>query len=156
MQKDVLLDRIKNIVSNILSDNGIELADITYKREGHTRVLRILADKEGGITIDECARMNEIISEALDKEDFIEENYLLEISSPGLDRPLKTKKDFLRVKGKKIRIHTYESIDDKREFVGVLEAVEDDNITVSDENAKLTKVPLDKISKATFDYKSLL
>ncbi len=156
MQKDIVLDRIKEIVSKILCDNNIELVDITYKREGRVMVLRILADKEGGITVDECARMNEIISETMDREDFIDEKYSLEVSSPGLDRLLKTKKDFLRVKGKRIRVHTYEPIDGKKEFVGILEAVDDDNIAVSDKDARLIKMPLNKISKATFDYKSLL
>ena len=156
MQNDALLDRIRETVSNILRDNAIELVNITYKKEGHVRVLRILADKDVGITIDECARMNGVIGEILDKEDFIGENYILEVSSPGLDRPLKTKNDFLKIKGKRIRVHTYEPIEGKKEFVGVLEAVDDDNIAISDKNAKLTKMPLNKISKATFDYKSLI
>ncbi len=156
MQNDILLDRIKDIVANILRDNGIELVDITYKKRQSIRALRILADKESGITADECARMNEIIGEVLDKEDFIGEKYILEVSSPGLDRPLKTKKDFLRIKGKKIRIHTYELIDGRREFVGILQAVEDDGISVIGEDVKLAKVPYSKISKATFDYKSLV
>ena len=156
MRKDVLPEEIKELVSNILRDNAAEPVDITYKREGAVRILRILADKEGGITIDECAKLNRIISDTMDKEGFIDENYVLEISSPGLDRPLKTKKDFLRLKGKKIHAYTYEPIDGKREIIGVLEGVEGDNITIFDKKAKLTKVPLNKISKATFDYKSLV
>ncbi len=156
MQNDTLLNRIRETVSNILRDNAIELVGITYKKKGHVRVLRILADKDAGITIDECAKMNGVIAEVLDKEDFIDENYILEVSSPGLDRPLKTKNDFLKIKGKRIRVHIYEPIEGKKEFVGVLVAVDDDNIAISDKNAKLTKMPLNKISKATFDYKSLI
>ena len=156
MEKDAASDRLKDAVSNILRGNGIELVDMTFKKEGGVRFLRILADKEGGITVDECAKLNGIIGEALDGEGAISEKYILEVSSPGLDRPLKTKEDFLRLKGKRIRVHTYEPIEGKREFAGVLEAVEDDNISVSEKGSKLTKMPLNKISKATFDYKSLL
>lgn len=156
MAKDSLQDRVRDIVYAALRDNGAELVDMTYRKEGKRKVLRVLADKETGITVEECARMNEIIGEALDKEDFMDEYYILEVSSPGLDRPLKTKADFLRIKGKRVHVHTYEPIDGRREFAGVLEIVEDDSIGVSEENAKLIKMPLSKISKATFDYKSLI
>ncbi len=156
MAKDSLQDRVKDIVCAALRDNGAELVDMTHRKEGKRKVLRVLADKEAGITVEECARMNEIIGEALDKEDFMDEYYILEVSSPGLDRPLKTKADFLRIKGKRVRVHTYEPIDGRREFAGILEAVEDDSIGVYEENAKLIKMPLSKISKATFDYKSLI
>jgi ribosome maturation factor RimP len=129
---------------------------MTYRKEGSRKVLRILADKGGSITLEECARMNEIIGGALDSADFMEDNYILEVSSPGLDRPLKTRADFERIKGKRIRAHTYEPVDGKRELAGVLQAVEDDSIIVSDEGGKQIKIQLDKISKATFDYKSLI
>ena len=100
MAKDALTDRVKDIIAPILGDNQIELVGITYKKEGSRKVLRILADKAEGITLEECARMNETISEVLDKADFMEDNYILEVSSPGLDRPLKTKADFLRIRAR--------------------------------------------------------
>ena len=156
MQNEHLLNRIRDIVSNIFRDNKIELVDIIYRKEGGARVLRILADTEVGITVDECAKMNEVVGETLDREDFIDENYILEISSPGLDRPLKTKGDFLRIKGKRIHVHTFAPLDDKKEFVGALETVDDSSIAVFDDNAKLTKIPFDEISKATLDLKSLI
>ena len=152
MQKEELVTRIRDTVSNIFNENRIELVDLTYKRQGGVKVLRILADTESGITVDECAKMNEVIGEALDREDFINENYIMEISSPGLDMPLKTKNDFVRMKGKRIRVHTFAPIDEKREFVGALETVDDSNITVFCDKAKLTKIPLDKISKAKLDF----
>lgn len=156
MQDEDLLNKIQDMVSNIFRDNKIELVDITYRREGGVKVLRILADTKTGITADECARMNELIEEALDKEDFIDESYVLEISSPGLDRHLKTKQDFIRIKGKKICVYTYLPIDKKKKFIGNLEAVDDSSITVSDDSTKLTKITFDKISKATLDYKDLI
>src|SRR3989338_1423962 len=105
MQKTDIIDKVRPIISNILSDNKIELVSMTYRREGRDNVLRILADTAKGITAAECARVNEFISEALDREDIIGERYLLEVSSPGLDRPLKTKADFVKELGKKVRIH---------------------------------------------------
>ena len=156
MRDKHLLDKVCDIVSNIFSDNGIELVDITYKKKGNAMVLSVLADTENGITIDECAKMNELIGEALDEEDTIGENYVLEVSSPGLDRPLKKKGDFLRIKGKRIRVYTYAPVDDKKEFAGALETVDDTSIEVFDDNSKLTRIPFDKISKATLDYKSLI
>jgi len=151
MQDEYLLNKIQEIASNIFRDNKIELVAITFRREGGVRVLRILADKENGITVDECAMMNKIVGEALDREDFINENYVLEISSPGLDRPLKTKGDFFRIKGKRIHLFTFVPIAGKKEFIGEVDSVDDTGITVH-KDAELTKIPFDKISKATLDF----
>lgn len=156
MQEELLLQKVRDIVSNIFIDNKIELVDITYMREGGRRVLRILADTESGITVDECTRINEVIGEALDREDIMDANYILEVSSPGLDRPLKTRKDFLRIEGERIHVHTFAPIDGKKEFAGTLESVDEDGIVVGDDSAKLTKIPFVKISKATLDYKNIL
>lgn len=152
MQKEELLTRIRDMVSSIFDENKIELVDLTYRKEGGVKVVRILADTESGITVDECAKMNEVVGEILDREDFMDENYILEISSPGLDRHLKTKNDFARVKGRRIRVRTFVPIYEKKEFVGTLETVEDGSITLFDDNSKLTKIPLDKISKTTLDF----
>jgi len=156
MRDEHLLNKIRDIISGIFRENKIELIDITYKRETGRKVLKILADTESGITMDECAKMNEIIGEVLNRENFIDENYILEISSPGLDRPLRTKQDYLRIKGKRIRVYTFALIDGRKEFVGSLKTVDDNNITISSDDARLTNIPLDKISKATLDYKSLI
>lgn len=152
MNKEELLRRIRVMVSDIFNENGIELVELTYRKEGSVKVLRILADTENGITVDECAKMNEVVGEALDREDFMDENYILEISSPGLDRPLKTKNDFARMKGKRIRVRTFVPIYEKKEFVGTLETIDDEGVTVFVKDAKSVKIPLDKISKATLDY----
>jgi len=156
MQNERLIDKIRDVVSNIFGDNKIELVDITYGRKGGVNVLRILADTETGITVDECARMNEIIGETLDRKDLLNENYTLEVSSPGLDRPLKKKADFSIVKGERICVYTYAPVNGKKEFIGVLETVDDAGITVFDDRVKLAVIPFDKISKATLDYRRLL
>lgn len=152
MQKEELLTRIRDKVSNVFDENKVELVDLTYRKEGGVKVLRILVDTESGITVEECAKMNEVVGEALDREDFMDENYILEVSSPGLDRPLKTKNDFARIKGKRIRVHTFVPIDEKKEFVGILETVDDEGIAVFVKDTKSVDIPLDKISKATLDF----
>lgn len=156
MQKTELLEKIKATTTGVLNDSNIELIDIVYRREGKRRILRILADTETGITMGECAKMNGLIGEVLDKEGLIDESYILEVSSPGLDRPLRTKGDFLRMKGKKIRIYTYVPIEGKKEFLGAVQVADDAEVTILGDDTIITKIPLDKISKALLNYESLL
>lgn len=150
-----MLERVRTMVSGMLAGQGIELVDVTYKRQGGARVLKALVDKEGGITLEECARLNGYIGAALDEGEVIGEHYILEVSSPGLDRPLKTERDFKRLIGKRVLVHTYEPIGGRRELSGVLKDVRQDGISVSEKGAEAVKIPLSKISKATFDYKGL-
>lgn len=147
-----IIEKIKPIVSNILQRNGIELIDITYRRESGGNILRISADTERGITIGECAKMNEIISSVLDESVVIEDRYILEVSSPGLDRPLKSKNDFLKAEGKRIRVHTYMAINNKKEFIGNLEGVsEKDVFMLTDDGARVV-MSFDKISSARLEF----
>ncbi len=139
-----IVEKVKEAVSNLLEENRIEMVDITYRRESGGMVLRLLVDKEGGITIGECAGLNEEISALLDKEDIVAEKYILEVSSPGLDRPLKTRRDFERLIGKKIHVHVYEPIEGKRrDCEGTINSVDDETVTVDN-----IKIRLDKIAKA--------
>lgn len=141
-----MIERVKGLISNLLSDSKIELVDIAYRREGGRMVLRLLCDREGGITLDDCTYLNEEAGKILDNENFMPEKYLLEVNSPGLDRHLKTRRDFERVMGKKINVHTYEPIGEKRDFNGAVEGVGRDSVTVSG-----AKIPLNKISKAKLE-----
>ncbi len=152
MQKNDIVEKIRTIVSNILQDNKIELIDITYRREGRGNVLRIFADTANGITVAECARINEIVGEALDKDDIIGERYLLEVSSPGLDRPLKTKADLVRQKGKKVRVHTYVPVENRKEFIGTLEEVDGENVFIVVEKGIKISIALDKIASARLHF----
>lgn len=139
-----IIDKVKELISNLLREKAIELVEITYRREHGVMVLKLIVDKEGGITLDECACLNEEMGILLDQGNLIGEKYLLEISSPGLDRPLKTRRDFERVMGKKIHVHTYEPIEGKtRDCEGVVNDVDDEKVAVGNMNIRL-----DKISKA--------
>lgn len=130
-------------MAGLLEERQVELVDIMYRRETGGRVLRLVVDKEGGITLDECAYLNKKLGEALDREEVMPERYFLEVSSPGLDRPLRTKRDFEKAVGKTVRIHTYEPIDNKKDHEGIVESVDEDKVRLGG-----TEIKLDKISKA--------
>ncbi|MDD5437204.1 MAG: ribosome maturation factor RimP [Candidatus Omnitrophica bacterium] len=141
-------DRVKSLIEQYLEKSGIELVDITYKREQGGMVLRLLADTADGITIDECERLNNYLSEVLDREDVIAERFILEVASPGLDRPLVTDRDFTRVMGKELYIRMYEPIDGTREHQGRLMGMNSDSIVIESEGVS-TVIPRTKIAKAT-------
>jgi ribosome maturation factor RimP len=143
MNKKEVVGKVRDIVANLLDDNKIELVDATYRRETGGMTLRLLVDKEGGITLNECAELNGKISELLDGAGVMEDKYLLEVNSPGLDRPLKTRRDFERIMGKVVHVHTYEPVNDKRDHEGEVKAVDDEKVIIGD-----TEIGLEKISNA--------
>lgn len=141
-----ILDKVKELVSQLLEARQIELVDITYRRESGGMVLRLLVDKEGGITLDECTEVNEDVGRMLEDGSVMPDKYTLEVASPGLDRPLKTRRDFERVMGKIIRVHTYEPIFEKRrDCEGVVKYVDDQKVTVGDFEIKLKKIAKAKL-----------
>lgn len=118
----------------IVDSFGFELVDVEYVKEAGTWYLRLYIDKEGGITIDDCEVVSRAFSEKLDQEDFIDSAYIMEVSSPGLGRPLKKEKDFRRSMGKEVEIRTYRPIDKQKEFYGILSAYDDSQVTITTEN----------------------
>lgn len=138
---------IEEYAGPVLDGMGLELVEVQFRREGHGWVLRLFIDREQGVTIDDCARVSREISTWLDVEDLIEHAYHLEVSSPGLERPLKKPADFLRFSGRKARIKIRESRDDRRVFTGILGPVEDDAIIlIVDENP--VRIAFEEIAKA--------
>ena len=145
---EYLLDRIKELVSSIFTQKGYDLVELTIKRESGRMILRFLADRAtGGITLDECADLNSKIGEILDEADLIQENFALEVSSPGLDRPLKTEKDFIRKLEKNIRVFLSGPVNKKLEFVGKLVKVTEGTIILL-VNSYEVVIPIDKINQA--------
>ena len=118
----------------IVAGHGFELVDVEYVKEAGTWYLRLYIDKEGGITIDDCEVVSREFSDRLDAEDFIEDAYIMEVSSPGLGRPLKKEKDYKRSLGKEIEIRTYRPIDKQKEFFGILTAYDEKQVTITLEN----------------------
>jgi len=141
------IDRIKEIIKPIADERGYGLVDVAYKREGGKFVLRIVADAPGGITMEECARLNSELSELLDTEGVIEEEYTLEVSSPGLDRRLKKDEDFLWAVGKKVKVTTYAPLEGRNVFSGVLVGLGAGTVVVEESGAS-TEIPREKIASA--------
>ena len=108
--------------------------DVEYVKEAGTWYLRAYIDKEGGITVDDCEVINRKLSDWLDEEDFIEESYILEVSSPGLGRPLKKEKDFVRSIGKEVDVKLYKALNKQKDYTGVLEAYDKDTVTLGMED----------------------
>lgn len=130
--------KTENLILPILEEMKFELVDIEYVKEGSVWYLRAYIDKEGGITINDCEVVARRMNDLLDQEDFIPDSYTFEVSSPGLGRPLKKEKDYVRNMGKKIEIRTYRAIDRCKEFYGILKAYDKDSVTIADEDDKTT------------------
>jgi len=142
-----ILKTIKEQCEPIIETLGYELVDLEFVKEKDGRFLRFYIWKPEGITIDDCQHVSEVIGEKLDEIDVIQESYYLEVSSPGLDRPLKTDKDLKRNLGKDIEISLYKSLDGKKKIVGELVDFNDDKIIVKDENSKVIDIERKAISK---------
>ncbi len=123
--------RTEALVMPVIEANHFELVDVEYVKEGGTWYLRAYIDKPGGITVDDCEIVNRALSDLLDQEDFIQESYILEVSSPGLGRPLKKEKDFVRSMGEEVEIHTYRPENGQKEFRGILSAYDKDTVTIA-------------------------
>ena len=128
----------EQLLSPIVSDFGFELVDVEYVKEAGTWYLRGYIDKPGGITVNDCEAVSRLFSDKLDEKDFIEDSYIMEISSPGLDRPLRKEKDFVRSLGKSVEVRTYKPIDGRKEFEGPLTAFDEETVTIEEDgNARV-------------------
>ena len=121
----------------IVDEHGFELVDVEYVKEGSNWYLRAYIDKDGGIAVDDCEVISRILSDWLDKTDFIEDSYILEVSSPGLGRPLKKEKDFARSIGKEVDIRLYRARDKQKDFTGILTEYDKDSVTIETEGNEL-------------------
>lgn len=126
---------IENLVYDIalpIADSfGYEIVDVEFVKEHNEWYLRVYIDKEGGITIDDCTNLSRVLSNKLDEIDPIDNSYYLEVSSPGINRPLKKDKDFEKYKGKRIKIKLFKALNGKKIIEGTLLGLEDENILVS-------------------------
>ncbi len=130
--------KTSDFVLPILEKKGFELYDVEYVKEGSDYYLRIFIDKEGGITINDCVDVTREMNEILDREDYIKEPFIFEVSSPGLDRPLKKDKDFDRNIGKQVELKTYKPFDKQKEFTGILKSCDENSVTITFEDGDFT------------------
>ena len=126
--------RTEKLLLPIMEELNFELVDVEYVKEGGSWYLRAYSDKEGGITVDDCEVVARRMNDLLDEEDFIEESYIFEVSSPGLGRPLKKEKDYARSMGKELEISTYRAINRQKEFYGILTGYTADTVTITTED----------------------
>lgn len=149
--KERLVDKIeelKRVILPVLEQEDIDLVELNLVRAGNKVILRLLVDKSpAGITLDECARLNQIVGDLLEREGIIKEGYILEVSSPGLDRVLKTKNDFLRCLNKRAHFFLSECVEGKMELEGIIQNVTESAAEVNTET-KVIEIPFVKINKA--------
>jgi len=144
---DRIITAVKNFARPVLDDMGLELVEVQFRRESAGWLLRLFIDREDGVNVDDCASVSRQISAYLEVEDLIEHAYSLEVSSPGLERPLKKKEDFVRFTGRKARIKLKEPIDGQRVFFGLLGAVDENTITLLVDGQQM-KIDLDVVVRA--------
>lgn len=120
----------------LLAEHQFELVDVEYVKEAGNWYLRSYIDKPGGITVDDCEVISRLLSDWLDKEDFIEDSYIMEVSSPGLGRPLKKDKDFERSLGEEVELRLYKPRNRQKEFTGILKAYDKDTVTLEMDGAE--------------------
>ena len=137
MKRVEIEQRCEALVQPILDVHEFELCDVEYVKEGANYYLRVYADKPGGITIDDCVTISRALEAKLDAEDFIEEAYILEVSSPGLGRPLKRERDFARSLGSSVEVKLYKPINQQKEFTGILKSYTDDMVVLESEETEL-------------------
>ena len=123
--------KTKELIAPILKDAGVELYDIDFEKEGSDWYLRVYIDKEGGVNINDCETVSRAFNVILDKEDYIEETYIFEVSSPGLGRQLKKDIHFEKSLGMSVDLKTYKPIDKCKEFSGILKAYDQNTVTVT-------------------------
>ena len=126
--------KTQELIQPLIDAHNFELVDVEYVKEGSDWYLRVYIDKEGGITVDDCEVISRAFNEILDREDYISDQYIFEVSSPGLLRPLKKEKDYKRSIGKLIDIKLYKAQDKQKEFTGVLKAYDDETVTLVMDN----------------------
>lgn len=147
MAKVPVSQAITSLIEPVLITEGLELVDVEYKKEGKNWVLRIFIDKEGGVTVEDCQKVSHLTGDLIDVEETITTPYSLEVSSPGLNRALKREKDFLKFKGREIRLHTLSPIENRKKFTGTLKDFKDQTVFL-ELDGKLFEIPLRQVGKA--------
>lgn len=145
-----IVGRVRTIADPLLMNEGMELVEVDYRREARGWVLRLTIDKEGGVTLDDCSRVSQQVGRELDVEDFISAPYVLEVSSPGLTRPLKSEKDFIKHCNRLIKLRTVDPINSRQQFKGKLLGVSNNQIELEMEEG-IVQIPLAKIAKANLE-----
>ncbi len=141
-------EQIEKIILPVAEKENVEIVDIEYISENGQKILRIYIDSSEGVNLDLCTKMSHLFGTEIDKDDPIKEHYILEISSPGIDRILKKEKDFLRFKGFNIKVTTFAAINGQKHFKGSLVAVGSNKIVVDDVTNRIVEIEIKNILRA--------
>jgi ribosome maturation factor RimP len=157
MAKIDVVARVTELAEPLAASLGLELAEVEYRQEGRQMVLRLYIDKDGGVALDDCSAVSRELTEILDVEDFIQGHYSLEVSSPGLNRPLKKPSDFERYTGRLVKIRTFEPLADdagnmRKTFLGELLGLSDSIVRLKLNEGQTASIPLGKVAKANLEF----
>jgi ribosome maturation factor RimP len=152
-QMDPTIERVWKLAAPLAAQEGMEIIDIEFRREGGRagRVLRLYLDKQGGPSVDDISRVSRALSDVLDLETAIDTAYTLEVSSPGINRPLRRPEHFSRVVGKRVRVRTREEVNGRRSFLGILSEVAADGITLA-QDGKEFYILFSMIEKSNYEH----
>jgi ribosome maturation factor RimP len=154
VDKAVVEKKAQQIAEPILAAEGMELVEVEFVREHGGWILRLYIDKPGGVGLEDCSKGSHAVEAALDVEDFIDTAYSLEVSSPGLNRPLRKPEHFMKAQGKKVKVKTFAPIGEppRKNFSGTLASVEAESVVVQVEGAGDFRIPLEQIAKANLEF----
>jgi ribosome maturation factor RimP len=152
-RKEEILEKVRALAAPLAAQEGMELVDVEFGGAGGRTTLRLFIDKAGGVSLEDCSSVSRALSAALDVEDPLQGSYDLEVSSPGLDRPLRTPEHFEKFTGQKVRVKTFGPVpecENRKTFVGMLKGYAEGKVIV-DVDGKLFHVPHEQVSKANLE-----
>ena len=150
MEREEIIRKVEALVRPLLDYEGLSLVDIEFQRERVGWVLRVYIEREGGVTLKDCVQVSRELGQLLDVEDFIPYSYHLEVSSPGLDRPLKRREDFERFIGSRARVRLSEPVEGRKNFRGEIMGCDEEGVSLRVEG-KVYKIPFSSVAKASLD-----
>jgi ribosome maturation factor RimP len=145
-------DFVYSLAEPIVTENGMELVDIEFTKEGGNWYLRIYIDKDEGVDLDDCQKISTLLSDLLDQEDPIEQAYFLEVSSPGLDRPLKREKDFRKYEGHLVNVKTYSLVEGRKKWQGRLGPYQQDVLVLNLDQDQQIQIPWETIAQVKLSW----
>ncbi len=153
-KRELYEQKTEELLLPIVEQHQFELVDVEYVKEGGSWYLRAYIDKPGGITVDDCEVVSRALGDLLDEHDFIDEAYILEVSSPGLGRPLRKEKDFARSIGEEVEVRTYRAISHQKEFTGILKGYDKEKIIIEMEDQETMEFDRANIAlvRLAFDF----
>ncbi|MGI6144196.1 MAG: ribosome maturation factor RimP [Peptococcia bacterium] len=152
MPKVNICDFVTKLAEPVVVQNGMELVDVEFVKEGANHYLRLFIDKDGGVDLDDCEKISRIVSDLLDQEDPIDKAYFLEVSSPGLDRPLKKVKDFQKYEGHQVIVKTFSAFEGRKKHRGKLGQYNESNLHLLVEDDKEIMIPWEMVSQVKLDW----